>query len=145
MLGIQEVMELLPHRYPFLLIDRILEFEMGKRIVGLKNVTINEPFFQGHFPGHPIMPGVLLLEAMAQTGGVMALKSIPPEDVKKKVLYFMSIDKAKFRKPVVPGDQVRFELELTRARGTIMSFTAKATVDGGVVAESEMMAMIVDK
>ena len=145
MLGIQEVMELLPHRYPFLLIDRILEFEMGKRIVGLKNVTINEPFFQGHFPGHPIMPGVLLLEAMAQAGGVMALKSIPPEDVKKKVLYFMSIDKAKFRKPVVPGDQVRFELELTRARGTIMSFKAKAIVDGGVVAEAEMMAMIVDK
>jgi beta-hydroxyacyl-ACP dehydratase FabZ len=145
MLGIQEVMELLPHRYPFLLIDRILEFEMGKRIVGLKNVTINEPFFQGHFPGHPIMPGVLLLEAMAQTGGVMALKSIPPEDVKKKVLYFMSIDKAKFRKPVVPGDQVRFELELIRARGTIMSLKAKATVDGGVVAEAEMMAMIVDK
>jgi beta-hydroxyacyl-ACP dehydratase FabZ len=145
MLGIQEVMELLPHRYPFLLIDRILEFEMGKRIVGLKNVTINEPFFQGHFPGHPIMPGVLLLEAMAQTGGVMALKSIPPEDVKKKVLYFMSIDKAKFRKPVVPGDQVRFELELTRARGTIMSFKAAARVDGGVVAEAEMMAMIVDK
>ncbi len=145
MLGIQEVMELLPHRYPFLLIDRILEFEIGKRIVGLKNVTINEPFFQGHFPGHPIMPGVLLLEAMAQTGGVMALKSIPPEDVKKKVLYFMSIDKAKFRKPVIPGDQVRFELELTRARGTIMSFKATATVDGGVVAEAEMMAMIVDK
>ncbi len=145
MLGIQEVMELLPHRYPFLLIDRILEFEMNKRIVGLKNVTINEPFFQGHFPGHPIMPGVLLLEAMAQTGGVMALKSIPPEDVKKKVLYFMSIDKAKFRKPVVPGDQVRFELELIRERGTVKSFKATATVDGGVVAEAEMMAMIVDK
>jgi beta-hydroxyacyl-ACP dehydratase FabZ len=145
MLGIQEVMELLPHRYPFLLIDRILEFEMSKRIVGLKNVTINEPFFQGHFPGHPIMPGVLLLEAMAQTAGVMALKSIPPEDVKKKVLYFMSIDKAKFRKPVVPGDQLRFELEVTRTRGTIMSFKAKAIVDGAVVAEAEMMAMIVDK
>ncbi len=145
MLGIQEVMELLPHRYPFLLIDRIIEFEMDKRIVGLKNVTINEPFFQGHFPGHPIMPGVLLLEAMAQTGGVMALKSIPPEDVKKKVLYFMSIDKAKFRKPVVPGDQVRFVLELIKARGQIKSFKATAVVDGGVVAEAEMMAMIVDK
>lgn len=145
MLGIQEVMDLLPHRYPFLLLDRILEFEMNKRIVGLKNVTINEPFFQGHFPGHPIMPGVLLLEAMAQAGGVLALKSIPAEDVKKKVLYFMSIDKAKFRKPVVPGDQVRFELDVIKERGPIKSFKAVALVDGSVVAEAEMMAMIVDK
>lgn len=145
MLSIQDVMNLLPHRYPFLLIDRILEFEPGKRVVGLKNVTINEPFFQGHFPGHPIMPGVLLLEAMAQTGGVLALKSIPEEDVKKKVLYFMSIDKAKFRKPVTPGDQVRFELDMIRERGAVKSFKAVATVDGAVVAEAEMMAMIVDK
>src|SRR5574341_692800 len=126
MLSIQDVMNLLPHRYPFLLIDRILEFEPGKRVVGLKNVTINEPFFQGHFPGHPIMPGVLLLEAMAQTGGVLALKSIPEEDVKKKVLYFMSIDKAKFRKPVTPGDQVRFELDMIRERGAVKSFKAVA-------------------
>ena len=145
MLTINEVMDFLPHRYPFLMIDRILEFEADKRIVGLKNVTINEPFFQGHFPGHPIMPGVLLLEAMAQTGGVMALMSLPAEEVKKKVLYFMSLDKAKFRKPVTPGDQVRFELNLLKKRGTIMSFKAVATVDGAVVAESEMMAMIVDK
>jgi beta-hydroxyacyl-ACP dehydratase FabZ len=145
MLTITEVMNFLPHRYPFLMIDRILEFEADKRIVGMKNVTINEPFFQGHFPGHPIMPGVLLLEAMAQTGGVMALMSLPAEEVKKKVLYFMSIDKAKFRKPVTPGDQVRFELIMLRKRGTIMSFKAVATVDGAVVAEAEMMAMIVDK
>jgi beta-hydroxyacyl-ACP dehydratase FabZ len=145
MLTINEVMDFLPHRYPFLMIDRILEFEADKRIVGLKNVTINEPFFQGHFPGHPIMPGVLLLEAMAQTGGVMALMSLPAEEVKKKVLYFMSLDKAKFRKPVTPGDQVRFELTMLRKRGTIMSFKAVATVDGAVVAEAEMMAMIVDK
>jgi beta-hydroxyacyl-ACP dehydratase FabZ len=145
MLTINEVMDFLPHRYPFLMIDRILEFEADKRIVGLKNVTINEPFFQGHFPGHPIMPGVLLLEAMAQTGGVMALMSLPAEEVKKKVLYFMSLDKAKFRKPVTPGDQVRFELTLLRKRGTIMSFKAVATVDASVVAEAEMMAMIVDK
>lgn len=145
MFGIQEIMDLLPHRYPFLLIDRILEFEANKRIVGLKNVTINEPFFQGHFPGHPIMPGVLLLEAMAQTGGVGAMKSIPAEEVKKKVIYFMSIDKAKFRKPVVPGDQVRFELTVIKERGPIKSFKAVATVDGAVVAEAEMMAMIVDK
>jgi beta-hydroxyacyl-ACP dehydratase FabZ len=145
MLTINEVMDFLPHRYPFLMIDRILEFEADRRIVGLKNVTINEPFFQGHFPGHPIMPGVLLLEAMAQTGGVMALMSLPAEEVKKKVLYFMSLDKAKFRKPVTPGDQVRFELTLLRKRGTIMSFRAVATVDAAVVAEAEMMAMIVDK
>jgi beta-hydroxyacyl-ACP dehydratase FabZ len=145
MLGIQDILNLLPHRYPFLLIDRILEFEANKRVVGLKNVTINEPFFQGHFPGHPIMPGVLLLEAMAQTGGVLALKSIPEEEVQKKVLYFMSIDKAKFRKPVLPGDQVRFELDMVRQRGPVKSFKAVAIVDGGVVAEAEMMAMIVDK
>jgi len=145
MLGINEVMDFLPHRYPFLMIDRILEFEADKRVVGLKNVTINEPFFQGHFPGHPIMPGVLLLEAMAQTGGVMALMSLPAEEVKKKVLYFMSIDKAKFRKPVLPGDQVRFELVLIKARGNIKSFKAEAKVDGAIVAEAEMMAMIVDK
>jgi beta-hydroxyacyl-ACP dehydratase FabZ len=108
-------------------------------------VTINEPFFQGHFPGHPIMPGVLIVEAMAQTGGVMALMSLPPEERKKKVLYFMSIDKAKFRKPVTPGDQVRFELELIKARGPIRSLRAVATVDGVVVAEAELMAMVVDK
>ncbi len=145
MIGIQEIMETLPHRYPFLLVDRILELEMGKRIVGIKNVTMNEPFFQGHFPGHPIMPGVLLLEAMAQTGGVLALKSVPPDQVKNKVLYFMSIDKAKFRKPVVPGDQVRFELDVIRQRSNIVSLKALALVDGAVVAEAEMMAMVVDK
>ena len=145
MLTINEVLNFLPHRYPFLMIDRILEFEADKRIVGLKNVTINEPFFQGHFPGHPIMPGVLVLEAMAQTGGVMALMSLPAEEAKKKVIYFMSIDKAKFRKPVTPGDQVRFELTVLKSRATIKSFKAAATVDGAVVAEAEMMAMIVDK
>jgi len=145
MIGIQEIIETLPHRYPFLLVDKILELEPNKRVVGIKNVTINEPFFQGHFPGHPIMPGVLLLEAMAQTGGVLALKSVPKEEVASKVIYFMSIDKAKFRKPVVPGDQVRFELELTKARSNIRAFTAKALVDGVVVAEAELMAMIVDK
>lgn len=145
LLGINEVMKFLPHRYPFLMIDRILEFEASKRIVGMKNVTINEPFFQGHFPGHPIMPGVLLLEAMAQVGGVMAMKSLPPDQVEKKVLYFMSIDKAKFRKPVVPGDQVRFELDVIRERGPIKSFSAVAKVDGAVVAQAEMMAMIADK
>ena len=143
MIGINEIMSYLPHRYPFLLVDRIVEFEENKRVVGIKNVTINEPFFQGHFPGHPIMPGVLLLEAMAQVGGVMALKSDP--DPSRKVIYFMSIDKAKFRRPVVPGDQVRFELELTKTRASIRQFKGTALVDGAVVAEAEMMAMIVEK
>jgi beta-hydroxyacyl-ACP dehydratase FabZ len=136
-------MDYLPHRYPFLLVDRIVEVEGNKRIVGIKNVTINEPFFQGHFPGHPIMPGVLLLEAMAQVGGVLAFKSDPEPE--KKVIYFMSIDKAKFRKPVVPGDQVRFELELLKVRSTVRQFRGVALVDGNIVAEAEMMAMIVNK
>lgn len=147
MIDIREIQQILPHRYPFLLIDRIVEFEPDKRIVGIKSVTINEPFFQGHFPGHPIMPGVLLIEAMAQVGGVLALKSAEAQnvDISKKVLYFMTIDNAKFRKPVVPGDQVRFELDLIKQRSTIRGFKGKAIVDGAVVAEAELMAMIVDK
>jgi beta-hydroxyacyl-ACP dehydratase FabZ len=143
MIGINEIMTYLPHRYPFLLVDKIVELEENRRIVGIKNVTINEPFFQGHFPGHPIMPGVLLIEAMAQTGGVLALHAEP--DAKKKVIYFMSIDKARFRKPVLPGDQVRFELEVTKQRSTIRAFKGIAKVDGNVVCEAELMAMIVDK
>jgi beta-hydroxyacyl-ACP dehydratase FabZ len=147
MISIQEIFDILPHRYPFLLVDRILELELDKRVVGIKNVTINEPFFQGHFPGHPIMPGVLLLEAMAQTGGVLAMRSAEAAgmDIKQKVIYFMTIDKAKFRKPVIPGDQIRFELDLLKSRSKIMGFKAKALVDGAVVAEAELMAMIVDK
>jgi UDP-3-O-[3-hydroxymyristoyl] N-acetylglucosamine deacetylase / 3-hydroxyacyl-[acyl-carrier-protein] dehydratase len=143
MIGTEEIMTYLPHRYPFLLVDKIVELEENKRIVGIKNVTINEPFFQGHFPGHPIMPGVLLIEAMAQTGGVLALHAEP--DAQKKVIYFMSIDKVKFRKPVTPGDQVRFELEQTKQRSTIRAFKGIAKVDGTVVCEAELMAMIVDK
>jgi len=147
MIDIQEILNILPHRYPFLLVDRILEMELGKRVVGIKNVTINEPFFQGHFPGHPIMPGVLLLEAMAQTGGVLAMRSAEFEgmDIRTKVIYFMTIDKVKFRKPVLPGDQVRFELDLIKSRANIRGYKAQALVDGTVVAEAELMAMIVDK
>lgn len=145
MIGIKEIMNMLPHRYPFLLVDKITDMDFGKRIVGIKNVTINEPFFQGHFPGMPIMPGVLILEAMAQVAGVMAMKSVPEDQVKNKVLFFMTIDKAKFRKPVVPGDQVRFEVEVVRMRASAMSFRGQAIVGDAVMAEAEMMAMIVDR
>ena len=139
-LGIEEIMKVLPHRYPFLLVDRILELESGKRIVGLKNVTINEPFFQGHFPGHPIMPGVLIVEAMAQVGGMLLMGSI--EDPDAHVVYFMSLDNVKFRRPVKPGDQLRFELEMQQVRGKICRMKGVAKVDGDVVCEAEMAAMV---
>ncbi len=143
MADIQDIMKVLPHRYPFLLVDRILEVEPGKRIVGLKNVTINEPFFQGHFPGHPVMPGVLIVEAMAQTGGMMLMDAV--EDPQSKVVYFMSLDGVKFRKPVVPGDQLRFELEMLKFRGKTCRMRGVAYVEGQPVAEAEMMAAIVDR
>jgi UDP-3-O-[3-hydroxymyristoyl] N-acetylglucosamine deacetylase/3-hydroxyacyl-[acyl-carrier-protein] dehydratase len=142
-LGIEEIMRVLPHRYPFLLIDRILEIEEKKRIVGLKNVTINEPFFQGHFPGHPIMPGVLIIEAMAQVGGVLLMGTL--SDPSEKVVYFMSLDNVKFRRPVKPGDQLRFEIDLTQARGMVCKMRGLAKVDGEVVAEADMAAMVRDR
>ena len=111
MVGVSEIQEILPHRYPFLLVDRILEIELGKRVVGVKNVTINEPFFAGHFPGHPIMPGVLILEAMAQVGGFLLMRSLTLQRA-KTLLYFTGIDRARFRRPVVPGDQIRFEVSI---------------------------------
>jgi UDP-3-O-[3-hydroxymyristoyl] N-acetylglucosamine deacetylase/3-hydroxyacyl-[acyl-carrier-protein] dehydratase len=132
----------LPHRYPFLLVDRILERD-EKHIVGLKNVTINEPFFQGHFPGHPIMPGVLIIEAMAQVGGMLLIAKF--EDPASKVVYFMSLDNVKFRRPVKPGDQIRFELEVTKVRGPIAQMRGLAKVDGEVVAEADMAAMVRDR
>jgi 3-hydroxyacyl-[acyl-carrier-protein] dehydratase len=144
MIQINEIMGILPHGYPFLLVDRIVELEMGKRIVGIKNVTFNEPFFQGHFPGQPIMPGVLILEAMAQTAGVLAFKSVP-EELRKKVVYFMSIDKVRFRRPVVPGDQIRMEMVVSRRRKSVWGFTGKAYVEGHLAAEAELMAMLGDK
>ena len=138
-----QIQKILPHRYPFLLIDRIIELEPMKRVVGLKNVTINEPFFVGHFPGHPIMPGVLILEAMAQTGGMLVLDSVAnPQD---KLVYFTGIDKVKFRKPVVPGDQLRFEMELLKARSTIFKMQGNAYVDSKLVCEAELTAAIMDK
>ena len=143
-LGIEEIMKVLPHRYPFLLVDRILEIEPKVRIVGLKNVTINEPFFQGHFPGHPIMPGVLIIEAMAQVGGMLLMGDVGG-DPESKVVYFMSLDNVKFRRPVKPGDQLRFELEMTQMRGRICKMRGVAKVDGEVVAEADMAAMVRDR
>jgi UDP-3-O-[3-hydroxymyristoyl] N-acetylglucosamine deacetylase / 3-hydroxyacyl-[acyl-carrier-protein] dehydratase len=142
-LGPEEIMKILPHRYPFLLVDRILELDPGKRVVGLKNVTINEPFFQGHFPGHAVMPGVLIIEAMAQVGGMLLLGAVDAPEA--KVVYFMSLDNVKWRKPVKPGDQLRFELEVIQVRGRICKMGGVAKVDGEVVAEAEMAAMIRDR
>ncbi len=142
-LEIEEIMRVLPHRYPFLLVDRILELEAGKRVVGIKNVTINEPFFQGHFPGHPIMPGVLIIEAMAQVGGMLLLGAVP--DPEAKVVYFTSLDNVRWRRPVKPGDQVRFELEILQVRGLMCKMKGVARVDGDLVAEAEMGAMVRDR
>lgn len=140
---IQQIMQYLPHRYPMLLVDRVIEFEAGKRIVGIKNVTINEPFFQGHYPGHPIMPGVLIIEAMAQVGGLLLMDAVEnPED---KVVYFMSLDNVKWRRPVTPGDQVRFEIEMLQFRRHVCRMRGVGIVDGHVVAEADMMARIVDR
>jgi 3-hydroxyacyl-[acyl-carrier-protein] dehydratase len=138
-IDIMEILKVLPHRYPFVMVDRILSMQIRKDIVGLKNVTINEPFFQGHFPGRPIMPGVLILEGMAQVGGIMAFYA-NPEAIGKKLLFFAGIDKARFRRPVVPGDQLIFTLELVKEKRSIMIMSAKATVDDKVVAEAELMA-----
>src|SRR5207253_2083641 len=141
-MGIDEIMKVLAHRYPFLLVDRILEIS-DKRVVGLKNVTINEPFFQGHFPGHPIMPGVLIIEAMAQVGGMLLMGAIPDRD--NKVVYFTSLNNVKWRRPVKPGDQLRFELELLQVRNMMCKMQGVAKVDGEIVAEAEMGAMIRDR
>ena len=136
---IVEIMRLLPHRYPFIMVDKILSIDPGKAITGLKNVTINEPFFQGHFPGRPVMPGVLILEGMAQAGGVLAFYT-NPEAVGHKLIYFAGIDKARFRRPVVPGDQLILKLEMIRQKRTILIMGGKAYVDDQLVAEAELMA-----
>ena len=138
---VTDIMRFLPHRYPFILVDRVLALEPGNRIRALKNVTINEPFFQGHFPGTPIMPGVLILEAMAQAGGVLVIESLPPEK-HGSLVYFMGIDKARFRQPVVPGDQLIFEIDMIKSRGKAAKLSGVATVDGNRVAEAEVLASI---
>ncbi len=141
---IREIMRHLPHRYPFLLVDRILDLEPGKSVVALKNVTMNEPFFQGHFPGVPVMPGVLILEAMGQAGGVLAYISLP-ERLKGRLVFFAGIDKARFRTPVVPGDQLILEVKLLNIRSKAVRMAGIAKVDGKKVAEAELMAVVGDK
>ena len=140
---ITRIMEHLPHRYPMLLVDRILHIDKGKRIVGLKNVTINEPFFQGHYPGHPIMPGVLIVEAMAQVGGLLLMEAV--ENPEGKVVYFMSLDNVKWRRPVTPGDTLIFEVEMLQFRRQICKMRGVGLVEGQVVAEAELMAMVTDR
>ena len=142
-LDIGDILKLLPHRYPFLLVDRIREWESGQRIVGIKNVTANEPFFQGHFPGRPIMPGVLILEAMAQVGGVLAFKSAPATG--KPVVYLTGVDQAKFRRPVIPGDQLRFEIDVIKRRSPFWKMQGRAFVETNLVCEAEITAMVTDE
>ncbi|MCH8268657.1 MAG: 3-hydroxyacyl-ACP dehydratase FabZ [Acidobacteria bacterium] len=142
-LDINEIQKILPHRPPFLLVDRILELEPQKRIVGIKNVTINEPFFTGHFPNFPVMPGVLIVEAMAQTGGVLVLRDLPDAD--SKLVFFAAIEKAKFRRPVFPGDQLRLEVEVLSRRATFWRMRGKALVDGQLAAEAVVLCKIADK
>ncbi|MGH9818493.1 MAG: 3-hydroxyacyl-ACP dehydratase FabZ [Candidatus Acidiferrales bacterium] len=143
MLDSNAIQKILPHRYPFLLVDAIIEMERQKRIVGIKNVTINEHFFQGHFPGRPVMPGVLIVEAMAQAGGVLLLQEVP--DRERKLLYFVAIDGARFRRPVVPGDQVRLEVTVLSYRNSFCKLEGKATVNGDLAAEATLMCKMVDR
>ncbi len=143
MMQAREIMNILPHRYPFLLVDRIIELEPGKRAVGIKNVTANEPQFTGHWPGNPVMPGVLILEAMAQVGGIMLLTGLG-ESAAGQLAMFGGVDGARFRRPVIPGDQMRFEVELIRCKGPIGKVRAVALVDGQVAAEAELMFALTD-
>lgn len=146
--NVVEIQKILPHRYPFLLVDRITDLKQGEYIEGYKNVSIAEPVFQGHFPDHPIYPGVMIIEGMAQAGGVLAFKSMDnasQEEIQNKVVYFMSIDKAKFRAPVTPGDRLVYKLNVIKNKGAVWQLDAKAYVDDKIVAQAELKAMIVDK
>lgn len=142
MMNIKDIQNLLPHRYPFLMVDRIVEIEPEKRAVGIKNVTINEEFFQGHFPGNPIMPGVLIVEALAQVAGILAFQSGASEG---RSVYFLSIEKAKFRRPVVPGDQLRLEVSVLQFRGNVWKFAGNAFIEDKIAAEAEFTAMVTDR
>lgn len=142
-MNIDDIMKRLPHRFPFLLVDRVLDFEVEKSIRALKNVTYNEPQFMGHFPDHPVMPGVMMVEAMAQVGGILAFQSVPGD--REYLVYFTGIDKVRFRRPVRPGDQIIFELTLLRRRGLVWKFHGEATVDGKLACEGELMATLMPR
>lgn len=148
MIDVVEIQKIIPHRYPFLLLDRVTDLTVGKTLVGYKNVTIGEQIFEGHFPGHPIYPGVMILEGMAQAGGILAFKSIgdmTEEEAAQKVVYFMSIDKAKFRSPVRPGDRLEYRISVIKNKGSVWVLQGQAYVDDALVSEAELKAMIVDK
>ena len=147
MLDVVDIQKILPHRYPFLLVDKVVSMELEKEIVAYKNVSISEPVFQGHFPGHPIYPGVMILEGMAQAGGILSFQSsgLSEEEMKSKVMYFMSIDKAKFRNPVRPGDRLEYRISVLKMRKNLIVLAGKAYVDDVLVSEAELKAMLVDK
>ena len=145
MIDINEILNILPHRYPFLLIDRVTDLKVGESLTAYKNVTYGEQIFQGHFPGHPIYPGVMIIEGMAQAGGVLAFKSMPDDDLSDKVVYFMSIDKAKFRKPVRPGDKLEYKISVIKHKGRIWVLKGEAYIDGALATEAELQAMIMDR
>ncbi len=142
-IDVQRIMEMIPHRYPFVMVDRIIDLKVDDSAVGLKNVSVNEPFFEGHFPGHPVMPGVLIVESMAQTAAVLVVQTMGP-DAEGKLVYFMSVDECRFRKPVVPGDQLHVHVTKERRRGNVWKFRGVAKVDGQTVAEAVYAAMILD-
>ncbi len=142
-ININQIIDMIPHRYPFLLVDRIIDVFKDQSCIGIKNVTVNEPFFSGHFPNHPVMPGVLIIEALAQTSAVLVVHTLG-EDAKGKLVYFMTIDNVKFRKPVIPGDQLKLHVVKEKSRGNVWKFEGKALVDDKVVAEATFSAMILD-